>query len=944
MGAPMQHDIDILIVQLRDGRWATRAEAARTLAEFPSPLARDDLVRCLEDRESKVRYWAVRALDRLEGAALSRPLTGRLQDASAAVRMAACQALARRRERAVLPSLLDVLDDSHEDVVYWAVEAAVRLGEAAVTPLIRSLGHPSWRRREAAAEALRRIGEPAVEPLLAALEEDDPDTTYWAVKTLGRLRARAATPRLRALLGEGRTDLVGAAIEALAALGDRESLRTIVGFLGNPDVELRRTAVDALSAYGDFAVKLLADLLDGNRRMVKFAASQALGASGDGALVPLLEKLKADSDELRYWAVRALERFESPVVGPLLVGLLTDDSADVQLAAAEALGATALPVEVAGRVLRHLAAEDWRVRRAVAHAVSRQDSWPAAAFEPWLEDADEDVRFWTVRVLARRKDPAAIPLLLGRFEDEAWPIRNAAAEALGAIGAPAIAAIREAMVRRAGDSNQRYWLTRSLIGVQALTLVPGLVTLLADGDQGVRQNAFDALVALGDKAVPELLHSLRTVEVRALREGISQVLVAIQPGQLADILALLDFHHPELNHWGTWILGHLGEDAVPVLADRVTSGTERERVQCIKALSFVHSPRTIQVCLESLEDEFPSIRRVALETLGKFRVTEAADSIRPFLESEEQDLRIAAIRALGQIGGEGVAEAVLPHLESRRWEVQKVAIEALGALGDPAAIPALKARLVEEHRDLWPFLLAALEAIGGREDVAALVELATLADSRSLPRLVRCLGALGGPGDAPHLAAFLTHPGWEVREAAIEAYGALGEGADPEPLKPLARAEDPLIRSRSRAALKAVLGPDRWTQMQQGQLKKALFDPAEEAYQVAVEELRARRPEAARKHLRRALRHAKRAEYHGLLGGLCMESGEKAAALRHFRRACALAPDDPVPRVKLGVLLASEGSGRKARATLRQVLEMEPPAPVRELAQRTLARLGADRS
>ena len=77
----MRPDIDILIVQLRDGRPATRAEAARTLAEYPSALARQDLVRCLRDLNENVRYWATWALARLGGAKAMDLVAAQLEDA-----------------------------------------------------------------------------------------------------------------------------------------------------------------------------------------------------------------------------------------------------------------------------------------------------------------------------------------------------------------------------------------------------------------------------------------------------------------------------------------------------------------------------------------------------------------------------------------------------------------------------------------------------------------------------------------------------------------------------------------------------------------------------------------------------------------------------------------------------------------------------------------------
>jgi HEAT repeat protein len=936
-----KHDIDILIVQLRDGRWTTRAEAARTLSDYPSPLARDDLLRCLDDGEERVRYWAVRALDALDLTGLTTALADRLHDPAASVRMVAARSLARSLDRAVLGRLLDVLGDPHQDVVYWAIEAAVGFGEHAIPQLLACFSHPIWRRREAASEALYRIGDPVVEPLLRGLEGEDPDLNFWAIKTLGRLRARKAIPRLREFLRADRKDLVCSAIEALSLLGDRDSLRTVVSFLGHSNQEVRDQAVSALATYGDVAVKLLADLLDGNRRMIKFAASEALGASGDGALVPLLEKLRVDSDELRYWAVRALAGFRSPVVVTLLVELLSDESGDVQLAVAEALGHFELPQEMAPRVLVHLGAEDWRIRRSLATALSRQQDWDLAVFRPWLKDEDENVRFWTVRVLAQQEDARAVDLLLDMFEDPAWPIRKAAAEALGGFGAEAVPRIRQAMVQRAGDSNQRYWLTRALVGVQEASLVPGLVNLLGDADQGVRQNSFDALVAMGDLAVPELLQSLRTLTTRSLREEVSRVLVAMRPVRLQEILDLLSYRDPDLSHWVTWILGHVGASAVPLLADRVASGSEQERYQALRALSWIEDPRTIQICLEVLEDEFPSLRRIAIQTLGDFRVEEAVPRLLPFLEAEEQDLRMAALGALARIPGEGVCEALLPHLESRRWEVLRSTVEALGVLGDVRAIAPLKGLLTEAHRDLWPFLLEALRKIGGEEDVTPLAALIEKTSGRELELLIRCMGALGGRGAASVIAPLLRHPRWEIREAAVEAYGELGEGMDPEPLKELARASDPLLRSRARQALQKVVGPAAWDHLLRGQLRKTLEDPAEEAYRQATECLQGGSRGEARRLLRVALRHCKRAEYYSLLGALCLEDGERSLALRYYRRACTLAPSDPVPLVKTGVILGMAGKTEKAASVLHKVLQFQAlPAPVEELARRTLARLG----
>lgn len=897
-------------------------------------------MRCTADEDERVRYWAVRALDTLGDERLSECLAGRLVDASAAVRMAAARALAGRADRGVMRYVLETLSDPDPDVTYWATRAAAAYGEYAIPQLISLLGAADWRTREAAAESLRLTGEATVQPLIEALDRDQDDVRFWAIRTLGRLRAVRAAPRIRDFLDARKKDMAGAAMTALAEIGDRESLRQIVVFLGHQDPRLRGEAVEALARFGDFAVKLLADLLDGNRRVVKLAAAEALGKAGDSSLLPILEKLREDSAELRYWAVRALERLGSPVVLPLLLDLLADESTEVQLAASEALAAFELDPEVAPRLRPLLGAEDWRVRQAVARSLGRQASWPAEAYRAWLEDEDEDIRFWTVKILGERDQPDSIPLLLEMFDDPAWPIRRGAAEGLARFGAAAVAPVREAMVRRGDDANQRYWLTRALVGISSLELVPGLVALLGDPDAGVRGNAREALVAMGDAAVPTLLAQLRVVETRVLREGIAKVLVEMKTQRLKDLLDMLGFSTPELDHWVTWVLGHLGDTAAPALAERVRSGGERERYLAMKALHYIESPLTVQVALEVLEDEFPSLRRQAARTLGRLRVETARPALLELLQSDDPDMQLAALEALGRIGGEGAREAIEPFVTSPRWEVQRVALTALSELGDPAAAPAVRELLGHDHKDLWPFAATTLGKLGTRDDVPALASCLSSADPRDLPAMARALGALGGTVAAGALVGLFEHPDWAVQEAALEAYAELGEGTDPEPLKARAGSGDPLLRAAAREGLKRVLGPKAWGKMLGGRMRRSLEDPAHEAYQKAVACMKEKDREGARKALRKALRISKRAEYYGMLGALCMETGDRVQAERHLTRAVSLAPEDPVPLVKLGVLQAMLGKERKAAATLRRVLATEGlAAPVRDLAHRTLARL-----
>ena len=149
-----------------------------------------------------------------------------------------------------------------------------------------------------------------------------------------------------------------------------------------------------------------------------------------------------------------------------------------------------------------------------------------------MEDSSEAVRLNAAYGLGGSGE-TVVPALIGalrveakKTEEEAMaktpanlhrtnPNACCSAQALSAVGAPAVAAL-------VGTLEEPHWWMRTLaantlgnIGPQADEAVPALVDLLKDGHWWVRRNAAEALGRIGSKAaVPALIHSLRDPDWR----------------------------------------------------------------------------------------------------------------------------------------------------------------------------------------------------------------------------------------------------------------------------------------------------------------------------------------------------------------------------------------------------------------------------------------------
>lgn len=225
-------------------------------------------------------------------------------------------------------------------------------------------------------------------------------------------------------------------------LDPRQEVTRLLGLAREPDPARREEAQRVLAEMGPRAVPFLKEILTGPAGEAKLGALLLLAASANAAC---LEETKA---------------------------CLADPEPKVRLAALSALGA-------------------------LAESPSGREGILARAKDA-LADADPEVRRRTATLLARYRDPAALPYFRQALKDPEAENRRQAALTLGRMGERAdIPLLREALAD--AHPRVRARAAQALGLLDATSSVPDLLNLLRDEDRDVRQEAAASLARITRK-------------------------------------------------------------------------------------------------------------------------------------------------------------------------------------------------------------------------------------------------------------------------------------------------------------------------------------------------------------------------------------------------------------------------------------------------------------
>ncbi len=391
----------------------------------------------------------------------------------------------------------------------------------------------------------------------------------------------------------------------------------------------------------------------------------------------------------------------------------------------------------------------------------------------------------------RDRNTPALEGLLMHLQDsnEPWEVREAAAEALGKMGAVQAVGALLLVVR---DRNI-HWRVRCMaawaVGQSGERgAVEPLLTVLRNEFEPwqVRCAALEALGQIGD---PQVVEDLLII-LRNNREDVFVSLEAVKAmreiGEPEVFLSAL--HHKEwfMRRNTASLLGMLGvAQAIPELLTQLQDRSEHREVRSAAAGSLVQlgDVEVGELLLARLRDvnEHWAVRSGAAQALGELGDARVVETLVMLLRDKKRAVRRAAAESLGKLGDRRAVPELLEVVQRRdlHREVRRAAAEALGQIGDARAVTGLLSVLQEEATNsmVRPVVVQALGQIGEAQAVDAL-----LAELRSASNSLRQVAAqaLGHIGDTRAVEALLGKLQNEgefegVRSAVVQALGELGD-------------------------------------------------------------------------------------------------------------------------------------------------------------------------
>ncbi|MCZ6677693.1 MAG: HEAT repeat domain-containing protein [Candidatus Poribacteria bacterium] len=555
-----------------DERAAVRKSAAFALGEIKGEAVVDPLIQALKkDKQGIVRQEAAVALGKVAGEKVVAPLlTALKKDKFEATRKKAAIALRELKQELADHGLVDVLKkglgtfEERQEVESVQTEVMLSLnvqGNTITAKFIRDALRSTddeWA-RWALVKTLASLDEHKdksfQDVFVAELERPSYVVRKAAVSGLGAYKDRQSFDALVQVLQNLNEykSIRAAAAAALGVLLDERAADPLLAALDDDKAEVRLHAATALGAIKSAkAVDKLIELLQNPLEdvLVRAACVTALGSiGGEQAEAVLLKTLRTETGDIYKNAITALGTLKSTKAVPELIAIFEDQSIELD-ASTEATAKLSARTKAAAALAE---IEDQRAAEAIGKRLIDQTEYIVAVKDKLGKKIDKRNWSWEQFVAAARPfqlPDLVAPKMIERIESPRtdWPVKAAAADALGGCRTPEAAAklkellvdpkveIRREAARSIGrakfsqfkadiikmmkgeteaNKDVRRWATQGVGELAEPSTVPDLVETL-NNDANHEEIRRDAAIALGkignDAAVSALVEKLQTLQ------------------------------------------------------------------------------------------------------------------------------------------------------------------------------------------------------------------------------------------------------------------------------------------------------------------------------------------------------------------------------------------------------------------------------------------------
>jgi HEAT repeat protein len=395
--------------------------------------------------------------------------------------------------------------------------------------------------------------------------------------------------------------------------------------------------------------------------------------------------------------------------------------------------------------------------------------------------SDADIRQRVAADVVESFDSTDLPLLFEMLGDPDWRVRKTVVDGL---------------VRSPSDE-----------------VVEGLIESLRDGtNAGRRNSATEALMRIGDRAIPRLVGNLRSEEDPDVRLSLVNLLGDLRSEEAFTLLAEILESEADVNlssSTATSLGRYRRPESIAALRKALNRDDPWLRFHVIEAMGEIGDRSALPSILPLYSEQ--ALRKPVLEAIGRIADVGTVNFLLRII-SEEEKLNLMALRALVNIAEADKPrvmkdaerkmiqkkvrasfprtklDSLVDHLRSTpRREVRLFILKVLGWSGDERAIPVLLEFL--QNPDVAEVAAQALADFGSQATPAVLDALRNTDDDDLVAMLLRIVHVISGREAVPAVLTFLDYENPEIRRFSIET---LGEIVDPSTIDYLlAKLDDP---------------------------------------------------------------------------------------------------------------------------------------------------------
>lgn len=339
-----------------------------------------------------------------------------------------------------------------------------------------------------------------------------------------------------------------------------------------------------------------------------------------------------------------------------------------------------------------------------------------------------------------------------------------------------------------------------------------------DDDERVRGAAIDALDAVGQDAVEQLLGRLTgsdtgdagwvtarkfaaalSADRPELRIAAANTLARLgEANAVPSLVDALEDPDPRVRHRACHACGSLADPrAVPALTERLDDHP-RVRHAAANALGSIGTDQSLAPLIDLLEDGDPSVRRIAAGALGKASNARPVEPLVYVLADDNEAVRKAAVYS--------VIELLSNVPTDRSHEVRDRVVAELQAADDATVIEPLVEILSEGQQDRQrrnaAWILGRVADQDAADAIDALASALADADDMTAQFAATSLGTVGGPTVESALLDQLAESAPEaVRAKAAFVLGQVGGNRARERLEELTDDDSAAVRKQAFAAV-----------------------------------------------------------------------------------------------------------------------------------------------